>query len=221
MEQKTEPYKLKYIELLFIVSIVTIFAFATYQRNFIWKDDYSFWGDCVEKSSEKARPHNNFGSALHRKGLTDRAIYRFKKAVEIAPDMAQAYYNLGVINDEKGFLMKAAQFYKHAIELMPEYAKAISNLGIIYGKLNKIEVAIPLFEKALKIAPDDTIILLNLAVAYEESAKSVEQGADSRELIVKAIETYRKVLDLEPDNARAKDKVKMISRLLFQQNDKK
>ena len=96
---------------------------------------------------------------------------------------------------------------------MPEYARAISNLGIIYGKLNKIEDAIPLFEKALKIAPEDTIILLNLAVAYEESAKSVEQIAESKELIVKAIETYRKVLDLEADNARAKERMtKLISK---------
>ena len=124
--------------------------------------------------------------------------------------MAQAYYNLGVINDEKGLLIKAAQFYKHAIESMPEYAKAISNLGIIYGKLNEIEVAVPLFEKASRLSPEDTIILLNLAFAYEESAKSVGQRAEGKELRTKAIETYRKVLDLEPDNARAKDRMEKI-----------
>ena len=42
-----------------------------------------------------------------------------------------------------------------------------------------------------------------------------QRRAKSRELRVKAIETYKKVLDLEPGNARAKDRIEKISKELI------
>ncbi|MEW6676239.1 MAG: tetratricopeptide repeat protein, partial [Nitrospirota bacterium] len=83
------------------------------------------------------------------------------------------------------------------------YPQALSNLGIIYAKMGRLEESISLFKRALNIDPDDTITLLNLGLAYEELSKSYGQ----KDLINKAIETYQKVLELDPENAEAKERM--------------
>ena len=67
------------IEILVITILVAAFGFTTFQRNFVWKDDYSLWGDCVEKSYEKVEPHNNVGVACKNRGMIDKAIFHYKK----------------------------------------------------------------------------------------------------------------------------------------------
>jgi len=58
-------------EILLIMAIVVISSFIAHQRNLVWKDDYTLWSDCVEKSYEKARPYNNLAIAYRSKGLID------------------------------------------------------------------------------------------------------------------------------------------------------
>lgn len=107
---------------------------------------------------------------------------------------------------------KAIIQYQKAIAIKPEYSEALSNLGIIYGKMGLLDQSIQQLRKSLDISPRDPITMFNLALAYEELAKKKEQRAEGKELRVKAIETYRKVLDLEPDNTRAKDRIEKISK---------
>jgi tetratricopeptide (TPR) repeat protein len=101
----------------------------------------------------------------------------------------------------------AIEAYKKAIELRPNDITTCVNLAVAYGSQGLTEQAIAELQYALTIKPDSSDIHYNLGVAYEQLAKSIEQRAKSKELIVKAIGEYEKTLMLNPDDIQAKERM--------------
>ena len=56
-------FREKYLKIavIIILMIAAVNTVLTYQRNKIWKTEYTLWNDCVKKSPDKARANNNFG----------------------------------------------------------------------------------------------------------------------------------------------------------------
>ena len=44
-----------------LTMIIACNSVLTYQRNKVWKDEFTLWDDTVRKSPHKARPYNNRG----------------------------------------------------------------------------------------------------------------------------------------------------------------
>lgn len=76
-----------------LAAVVTLCA-ATVHRNALYHDPVLLWSDTVAKSPYKARPHNNLGYALSRRGDWNSAIEEFRTAVRLAPNYALAQQNL-------------------------------------------------------------------------------------------------------------------------------
>jgi len=88
------------------------------------------------------------------------------------------------------------------------------NLASAYGLKGLMEDAVLEYKLALKLESDNPDIYYNLGLSYEQLAKgyelramSKEQLAESRELIVKAINEYKKTLMLNPDDRQAKERM--------------
>lgn len=134
---KTVPcsklHALRWAELLVVIATVLIYGWATYQRNFVWKDGLSLWSDNTKKSPLKARVYNYSGLAYHKVGDMDNAILQYKKSLSLDPFNIEARINLGVSYFHKGLVDKAIINFKHALEINPKNADAHYNLGIAYG----------------------------------------------------------------------------------------
>lgn len=178
------------VEILFLVSVVAIYSIATYQRNFIWKDDYSLWSDCVEKSSEKARPHNNLGVACNNGGMIDKAIKEINKAIDLKPSFVNAYVSLGNAYLNKGLFDMAIKEYRNALRLKTDYAEVYVNIGNTYIKNGLIDRAVESYSKALALKPDSIRARLNIASAY--GLKGFTE---------KALIEYKALAELQPDNS--------------------
>jgi protein O-mannosyl-transferase len=76
------------------LTLVLLLGFCTYQRTLLYRDQVLLWADTVQKSPNKARPHNNLGHALALRGEWEKAIEEFRIAARLDPEYALAQHNL-------------------------------------------------------------------------------------------------------------------------------
>src|SRR3546814_18743928 len=69
--------------------------------------------------SSDANAYMSRGIALGRKGMDEKAVADYARAVELDPDYAQASYNRGVAYQALGRTEEAAQDFRRAPDLMP------------------------------------------------------------------------------------------------------
>jgi len=68
---------------IILLAIAAVNAGLTYQRNKIWKNEYTLWNDCLNKSPDKARVNNERGAALAERGFYEQALEDFDKAIRL------------------------------------------------------------------------------------------------------------------------------------------
>jgi len=178
---------------IIILSIAAIsYSILTYNRNFVWKDEFTLWNDTIHKSPNKARPYNNQGKAYQDKGSLDQAISGYNKAIEINPKFVDAYYNRGNAYRDKGSLDQAISNYNKAIEIDPKYAKAYNNRGNAYLNKGSLDQAISDYNKAIEIDPKHAGAYYNQGKAYQDKG-SLDQ----------AISDYDKAIEIDPQYIKA------------------
>jgi len=177
---------------MMVAAVLVGFSILTYQRNKIWKDDFSLWDDTVSQSPHKARPYNDRGWAYYNRGQFTQAMSDYNKAIEIDPNFAIAYNNRGWAYYNQGQLTLAISDYNKTIEIAPDFAKAYYNRALVYAKQKNFNQAIVDFSKAIAINPNHEDTYCNRGLAYNN------QGRFSQ-----AISDYNKAIDIDPSYAEA------------------
>jgi tetratricopeptide (TPR) repeat protein len=144
------------IALIILLMVAAVNTALTYQRNKIWKNEYTLWDDCLKKSPDKARVNNNFGTTLSDKGKFVQAIYYYNKAILLAPDYLP-YYNRGKAYSKLGQYQRAIEDYNEAIRLKPDYANAYDNRGFAYVMQGKNKLACSDAKKACELGNCKTL----------------------------------------------------------------
>jgi len=194
------------VALVLVAAIV--FSFWTYQRNSVWKDPVALWSDCVEKSPQKSRPHNNLGAALDEQDRTEEAIEHYLQALRIKPDNEKAHNNLGNALDKQGHTEEAVEHYLQALRIKPDFEKALNNLGTALEKQGRTEEAIEHYLQALRIKPDYVDAHYNLGLALYKQGRTEE-----------AIEHYLQALSIEPEFIEALNNL-ALTYMVKNENDK-
>ncbi len=170
---------------------------------------------------------------LDDSGRLDKAIARYRKALEIRPDFAEAHYDLGLIFARLDRLDEAITEYRNALEIKPDYAEAHNNLGSILARLGRSDEAITEYRKALEINPHWAEVQNNLGAAlkrigrYDEAIlhlrKTVELEPDNADFhynfgivlydqgqLDEASAHFQKALEIKPDHARARNNLRVV-----------
>jgi tetratricopeptide (TPR) repeat protein len=153
-----------------------LFTAWTYERNKVWADEISLYQDCAEKSPQKARPHNNLGAALSRRGRLQEAIENYQTALRIKPDYADAHYNLGYALARQGHLNEGLAHLSESLRLQPKSLKTLNNIGVVLVLQERYPDAIHYFEEALKLNPTDADVHNNLGYALKSQGKTAAAG---------------------------------------------
>jgi len=180
------------IAIMILLFIAAINATLTYQRNKIWKDDYTLWSDNLKKSPNKARVNNGLGLALFEKGKFKEAIHYYNKAILIKPDYADTFNNRGAAYNGLGQYQRAIEDLNKTIRLDPASFQAYNNLGNTYNALGQYQRALSYYNESIRLKP-------NYADAYNNRG-TLYGKAGQYQL---AIADFNKAIILKPDYALA------------------
>jgi tetratricopeptide (TPR) repeat protein len=140
--------KYKYIAIFIFALIIGSNSYLTYERNKIWKDDFTLWSNVLSNSPNKARAYFGLGFAYGRENKFEEAMKNFNKAIELQPRYPDVYNNRGIIfGMEKKYDESISNFNK-AIELKADYPEAYFNRGLTYFNIGKKEIACGDLQKA-------------------------------------------------------------------------
>ena len=142
--------------------------------------------------NDRADQLNEEGIQWLHKGLIEKALNCFEKAVQIDPHHAYALCNIGRVYYEKGQWQQALKFFETSISIHPGLAETHSNLGLTLHRLNLMDQAIAAYQRALKIKPDYPIACHNMGFTLEKMGQLAE-----------SIKWYEKAISMEPNYIHA------------------
>jgi tetratricopeptide (TPR) repeat protein len=149
-------------------------AVATHQRNEVWRDDLSLWGDVARKSPENGRGLMNYGLALMSRGRLDEAHELFLRAKVFTPNYSILEVNLGIVTAALGDDEQAETHFRRALQLDPQYGRAYHYYANWLLKQGRALEAIQNLERAVAITPwslDSRILLMRLYAVADQRAK--------------------------------------------------
>lgn len=149
-----EKSQMRRSSLIAAALVLSALCWATLERNELYTDEISLYGDAVDKSPRKARPLNNFGDALMKAGRHEEAGVYFERALAIAPDYPDALNNLATVYNNTGRRSEALELLLRTIELMPDHVQARNNLALTYYESDHLAEAETQFRLVIELAPE-------------------------------------------------------------------
>jgi tetratricopeptide (TPR) repeat protein len=142
-----------------------------------------------------------------------------------APDRAAAYYHYSLahmyeelvsIYQSSEFANKAIEEYRLAIDNDPSSEYLNSGLAELYAKTGRIRDAVVEAQDIIKRDPDNLEARKLLGRIYLRGLGDLQSGAQSQDVLKRAIEQYEQIARLEPNNA---DNHILLGRLYRLNND--
>jgi tetratricopeptide (TPR) repeat protein len=115
----------------------------------------------------------------------ERAIYCYKRALEINSNNVGVLVNLGIIlHYEKGLLHDALRLYEKAYENDRNNADILTGIGNVLCDIGKLEEAIDYFKKATELKPDEADLFFNLGTTQAELGRLNEAEQNYKQAIL-------------------------------------
>lgn len=169
------------------LALIVFYAVLTFQRNTVWKDEFSLWNDTAKKSPGKARPYVNRGMSLGLQKKYDLAIADFNRALSIKTDFAEAYNDRGAAYRNMKEYDLAIADISQALQINPDFAEAYNNRGLAYFEKKQYSLAAADFKQALRLEPDSAEIYNHIGNMYAAVNKRQQ-----------AAEYYKKAVEIDP-----------------------
>ena len=149
--RRLAPTRVALVATVAATALGLVLAWATHQRNELWRDELELWLDAAQKSPGRARPHINIASTLARRGDPEAALQRYRIALAIDPDDPEIQNNMGIACFKTNRVDEAISHFEQAIRLNPDFGNAYYNLGIALGKKGRTQEAMEAMSKGLKL----------------------------------------------------------------------
>jgi tetratricopeptide (TPR) repeat protein len=152
----------------------------------------SAFSKASELAPEAVLPHQHLGEVYRQQGDLKKSVQQLSKALELEPDDPATLLLRANVQYQLGETDAALKDVDAAIKAQPQLLVAHLLRAEILASTNHVDEAIANLEKLLPLAPNQTKLLEPLATFYLV-------GGQPR----KSIETFSKIIELEPGNFRA------------------
>lgn len=178
----------KIILAVFAIILISVFSTRTCFQIKHWKNSVAVFENAIKVTNYNWLAYNNLGLALMRDDKAEKAVFYYKKALQIKPDYLTALDNLGIALFKLGKYEEALSYYLEALKINPQNAGIHNHIANVLTALGKLEKAVQHYKKALLIDPKLAITHNNFAIAL------VAQGN-----LEKAIFHYESAIKKDPE----------------------
>jgi protein O-mannosyl-transferase len=141
------------------LSVVALFlcanAFATFQRNKIWRTEATLWHDVVLKNPRNGRGLMTYGITLVNKGDFAGALDYLHRAQQFTPRYSVLLINLAIAENATNQSAAAEQHFKEALELAPLAPDSYIYYARYLLSHMRTDEARAFLHTALKLSPTD------------------------------------------------------------------
>ncbi len=162
---------------------------------------YNIIGDLYLKKGDRNSAVESFRKAANyfrREGFSLKAVALYKKVLNVNTSDADALFALGELSEEKGLTTDATKYFLATADILSKEGKKDRLLDIYQKILSLSPSNIPLRNKVAEIFLKEGL--------HTDAAKEYLHIAgiyDDKSDVDKAMEYYRKVLDIQPQNKEA------------------
>jgi tetratricopeptide (TPR) repeat protein len=130
-------------------------AYATFQRNKVWKTEETLWHDVVIKSPGSGRGLMNYGIQLMNKGDFAGALDYFHRAQQVTPQYPDLLINLAIAENATKQTAAAERHFKDALRQAPSFPDSYIYYARYLLSQSRRDEARALLHSALELAPTD------------------------------------------------------------------
>ncbi|MFK7821207.1 MAG: DNA-directed RNA polymerase subunit alpha C-terminal domain-containing protein [Planctomycetaceae bacterium] len=131
--------------------------------------------------------------SIRATGKIDEAEQVLRSIAASAASRAEYSFQMGCIWADRGDALTAIEYFERAVDMDPHHSRALFWLASENALRGNDEEAIRLYEQSLSKPPHYTGAILNLGLLYED-----------QENYKAAAYCFKKVLDVDPNNGRAR-----------------
>ena len=148
----------------------------------------------VEHFPGSAMAHNTHGVALLALNRLDEAAESFRRALELDPGHKNARQNMAETRRQQGRFVESIRWYREVLDIDPQFAPAHAGMGAAQFRLGQYEQAAQSLAQAVSLRPD--ALPINVFQLLADALRRQRRHEE-------AIETYRGVLEIDPEYASA------------------
>jgi tetratricopeptide (TPR) repeat protein len=178
--------------------LIACASLARLQASY-WRHSESLFRHALEVAPDNAVAHVNLGSVFEQAGRPDEAQTHYQEALRIDPGLAQAHNNLANVLDAMGKFTEAVPHYEEAIRLRPRESIPRNHYGMALAGQGRFTEALSNYAAAMAVAP------LDAQPHYLSGVALLKRGQTER-----AIEDFRAALQLDPNHAKALDRLARV-----------
>ena len=194
--------------------IALVYSAGTFQRARTWSDEVLLWEDTVEKSPQKVRPWTWLGKVYGERGLHTRSLQAWRTAEDLAElgsqEHAHLLNNLGLASARLKDDAKALAYYARAVKIRPRLGQFRANLAVVQLRMGQKEAGWRNLEEAGRRARKQPGVFILRAQEYFKSGRYAE-----------AVRDYEWVLQMSPENARARRNLEVAKDMLERSRSKR
>ena len=184
-------------------------AYATFQRNKVWKSEETLWHDVVIKSPGNARGLMNYGNTLMAKGDFAGALDYFHRAQQFTPQYSVLLINLAIAENATKQNALAEQHFKDALRLAPSSPDSYIYYARYLLSHSRADEARAFLRSALELSPTD-LTARELLTQVEQTQAETPESYLALSLqfynegrYQESIAASQSALSLKPDYAEA------------------
>jgi tetratricopeptide (TPR) repeat protein len=130
-------------------------AYATFQRNKVWKTEETLWHDVVLKSPRNGIGLTAYGMTLVNNGDFAGALDYLHRAQQIMPEYPELLINLAIAESVTKQSTAAEQHFKDALRLAPSFPDSYTYYARYLLSNSRADEARALLHSALELSPTD------------------------------------------------------------------